>query len=90
VAYAAVIQVKIDPASVREHRHSILNDFVIPEARALPGSENGIWMNDGGGTGTCIVVFDTDQHARAAIVPLTPAGGPPVISSDVHEVEVQA
>ncbi len=89
MAYAAVIQVRIDPDSDREHRHSILNDFVIPEARALPGFEKGMWMNDGSGTGTCIVVFDTEDHAMAAIVPLTPAGGPPVIGSEVQEVEVQ-
>ena len=89
MAYSAVIQVKIDPDSDREHRHSILNDFVIPEARALSGFETGLWMNDGGGTGTCIVVFDTEDHAKAALGPLTPAGGPPVISSGIHEVEVQ-
>jgi len=89
MAYATVIQVKIDQDSDRKHRHSILNDFVIPAARALPGFEKGMWMNDGSGTGTCVVVFDTEEHAVAAIVPLTPAGGPPVIGSDVHEVEVQ-
>jgi hypothetical protein len=89
MAYATVIQVKIEPDSDREHRHSILNDFVIPEARALPGFETGMWMNDGGGTGTCVVVFDTEDHAKAAMVPLTPVGGPQVIASDVHEVEVQ-
>ena len=90
MAYAAVIQVKIDPDSDRKHRHSILNDFVIPEAKALRGFERGMWMNDGSGTGTCIVVFDTEEHATAAIVPLTPAAGPPVIRSDVHEVEAEA
>ncbi len=89
MTYAAVIQVKIDPASDREHGHSILNDFVIPEARELPGFENGMWHNDGSGTGMCVAVFDTDEHAGAAILPLTPAGGPPVIGSAVHEVEVQ-
>ena len=90
MAYATVIQVKIEPDSDREHRHSILSDFVIPAARALPGFEKGLWMNDGSGTGTCVVVFDTEEHATAAIVPLTPAAGPPVMGSDVHEVEVQA
>jgi len=84
-----MIRVKIDPDSDREHRRSILEDFVMPEARALPGFEQGIWMNDASGTGTCVVVFDTEEHARAAIVPLTPPGGPPVIDSGVHEVEVQ-
>ena len=77
MAHAVVIQVKIEPDSDREHRHSILNDFVVPEAKALPGFEQGIWMNDGGGTGTCVVLFDTEDHATAAIVPLTRPGGPP-------------
>jgi hypothetical protein len=51
MAHAVVIQVKIDPDSDWEHRHSILNDFILPKARALPGLEKGIWMNDGAGTG---------------------------------------
>ena len=88
MTHAVVIQVKIDPDSDREHRHSILNDFVVPEAKALPGFEQGIWMNDGAGTGTCVVVFDTEDHAMAAIATLTRPGGPPIISSGVHEVEV--
>jgi hypothetical protein len=90
MAYAVVIQVKIDPYSDREHRHSILNEFILPEARGLPGFEKGIWMNDGAGTGICVVVFDTEVHAKSAIEPLTPAGGPPIISTGVHEVEVEA
>jgi hypothetical protein len=88
MAHAVVIQVKIDPSSDREHRHSILNEFVVPETRALRGFEHGIWMNDGAGTGTCVVVFDTEDHATAAIEPLTRPGGPPIISSSVHEVEI--
>lgn len=89
MAHAVVIQVKIDPDSDREHRHSILNDFALPEARALPGFEKGIWMNDGAGTGTCVVVFDSEPHAKAAVDPLTPEGGPPIIVCGVHEVEVE-
>ena len=90
MAHAVVIQVKIDPDSDREHRHSILNEFILPEASALPGYQKGIWMNDGAGTGTCVVVFDTELHAKDAIHPLTPPGGPPIIACGVHEVEVEA
>jgi len=88
MAHAVVIQVKIDPDSDREHRHSVLNEFVVPEAKALPGFAQGIWLNDGAGTGTCVVVFDTEDQATAAIDPLTRPGGPPIISSGVHEVEI--
>lgn len=90
MTHAVLIQVKLSPDSDIEHRHSVLNDFVIPEARALPGFQKGMWMNDGTGTGTCVVVFDTEDNAKSAIAPLTPAGGPAVISSGVTAVEVEA
>jgi hypothetical protein len=90
VTHAVVIQVEISPDSDIGHRRSVLNDFVIPEAKALPGFQKGMWMNDGAGTGTCVVVFDSEINARSAIARLTPAGGPDVISSRVSEVEVEA
>ncbi len=90
MAHAVVISVTIDPDSDREHRHSILHEFVLPGARGLPGFEKGTWMNDGAGTGVCMVVFDTAQHAREAVDPLTPVGGPPIIACGVYEVEVEA
>ncbi len=88
--HAVVITVKLDPDSDIEHRHSILNDFVIPAAKALPGFQRGTWMYDGAGTGTCVVVFDTESNAKAALNPLTPAAGPVVISSGIHQVEIEA
>ena len=89
VAHAVVIHVEIDPSSDIGHRHAILNDFVIPEAKALPGFQKGMWMNDGAGIGTCVVVFDTEDNAKSAVISLTPAGGPRVIGNGVHEVEVE-
>jgi hypothetical protein len=88
MAHVVMIQVKLDPDSDREHRHSILNEFVVPEAKALPGFEQGIWMSDGAGIGTCVVVFDNEDNAKAAIVPLTRPGGPAIINSGIHEVEI--
>lgn len=69
--HAVVIQVRVDPGSDIEHRHSILNEFVIPQTKALPGFRKGSWMNDGAGTGTCVVVFDTEDNAKSAVAPLT-------------------
>jgi len=89
MAHAVMIQVKIDPDSSREHRQAILNDFVVPEAKALPGFQHGTWMSDGAGTGTCVVVFDNEDHATAATIPLTRPGGPPIISIGIHEVEIR-
>lgn len=89
MSHAVVMQVTIDPASDREHRRSVLNEFVLPEIRALPGFERGIWMNDRAGTGTSVVVFDTEFNARDAIGTLSREGGPPILACDVHEIEAE-
>jgi hypothetical protein len=88
MTYAVLVQVEVDPNSDIEHRHAVLNDFVIPEVKALPGFQKGMWMNDEVGIGTCVVVFDSEDHARSAVTALTPVGGPPVITSTVCEVEI--
>ena len=81
---------KIEADSDSAHRQRILGDSVIPEVKQLPGFQKATWMNDGTGTGLCIVMFDTEKHARAAVTPLTPANGPTVITSGIYEVEVEA
>jgi hypothetical protein len=81
--HAVVIQVKIDPDSDVAHRHAILNDYVIPNVKVLPGFRSASWMNNGVGTGMCIVVFDTESCAKAAVTPLTPQDSPDVISSGI-------
>jgi hypothetical protein len=90
MAHAVVVQVRIEPGSDIGHRHSVLNDFVIPPVKALPGFLKGTWLNDGAGVGTCVAVFDTEDNARAAVGPLTPANGPAVASAGVHAVEIEA
>jgi hypothetical protein len=89
MSHAVVLQIAIDTDSDRDHRRSVLNEFVLPEVRSLPGFEMGVWMNDHAGTGTCVVVFDTEGHAKDAIGPLTGAGGPPILACGVHEVEAE-
>lgn len=88
MAHAVDMQVKLDPNSDMEHRHAILRDNVIPEVKALPGFLKESWMNDGVGIGTCAIVFDTKDQARATVTPMSPAGGPLLINSGVFEVEV--
>jgi hypothetical protein len=36
-----------------------------------------------------VFVFDTEEHATSALVPLMPANGPPVIRSSVQAIEVE-
>ena len=89
MAHAVAVQVRIEPDSDIGHRHAVLRDFVIPQVKALPGFQKGAWLNDGAGNGTCVAVFDTEDNARAAVAPLTPANGPAVVSASVCAVEAE-
>ena len=90
ILQAVVIRVRVERDSAVEHRHSILNDSVSPEARALPGFQKGVWMNDGTCTGTCVVVFDSEPNAQSAVAPMTRDGGPQVLDVGVHLVGIEA
>ena len=47
-------------------------------------------MNDEEGTGLCVVDFDSEQHARAAVPALTWHVGPEVIEWGVYALEIEA
>ncbi len=90
VAHAAVVQVAIDSSADATHRQGILNELVIPEVQALSGFVRGVWLDDGAGTGTCVVVFGRAEDARAGLALLTRPGGPPVLRAGVQTVDAEA
>ncbi len=88
-AYAAVVHVAIEPGSDPAHRRGILDEFVLPELRALPGYLKSLWLFDEVNIATCIVVFDTSEAAQAGLEVLTREGGPPTLAAGIHEVEAE-
>jgi hypothetical protein len=88
--HAVLVRVKLDSKSDLAHRRAILNDYVIPEVKALPGFHSAMWLNDGDGTGICIVVFDSRENAESSLGYLTAPGGPPVISCAIYVIEAEA
>src|ERR1700736_476286 len=87
--HAVVVRVKLDPDAEIELRGAILTDSVIPAVKKLPGFQKAKWMSNGSGIGLWIVLFDTDEHAEAAVSGMTPPDGPEVISCEVYEVEIE-
>lgn len=85
--YAAVVQIGIEPGSDPAHRQRVLDEFVIPELRALPGYRQSLWLSDGEGTGTCVVVFDDAVQAQAGVDVLTRDGGPAATAAGIHQVD---
>jgi hypothetical protein len=88
-AYAAVVQITLEPGSDPAHRRRVLEEFVLPELRGLPGYRQSLWLSDGERIGTCIVVFDAAEQAQAGLDVLTREGGPPATTEGIHEVEVE-
>jgi hypothetical protein len=90
MSHAVVINVNLPDRGVTEEDSKMLNEIVIPQARSQEGFQNGTWMNDHG-KGMGVVVFDTEQHANAALTHLKPPAGIPAafVSSSVYEVGAQ-
>ena len=88
--WAVLIKVRLDMDTSPEHRRQILEEYIVPEYRDLPGFLLASWMNDGNGTGLCLVDFDSEENARSAIEALTASAGPEVIERGVYAIEFEA
>ena len=89
MAHAVVMQVNL--VGDAEEGMKMLDEVVIPLAKAQPGFERGTWMHNEAGTGTGVMVFDTEGHASAAMNALQPPpGGPTVINCAVFQIAREA
>jgi hypothetical protein len=92
--HACVGQVKVDTGREEEARQ-LLEDFVVPTAKGLAGFAGGYWARaTDGDAGHSLLLFDTEEHARAAAAQM--AEGPPpgaavtFVSVSLCEVVAQA
>ncbi len=91
MSHAVVMQVKLPEGVSPEERERVLNEQIIPNAKKQSGFQKGVWMRSADNTGVGMVVFDTDEHARAAVSNLQPPpGGPVVTSCAVYEIRAEA
>jgi hypothetical protein len=90
MSFAVVMQVKLPEGGDAEEGLRMLQEQVVPHAKAQAGFQKGTWMNEGG-NGIGVVIFDTEEHAEAAKDALKPPpGGPALLSSTVYEVGAEA
>ena len=90
--YAAFVTVTIDPGKEAEARE-LLTSQVVPTVKQSEGLIAGYWGEPVDGRGLSVVVFDTEEHARAAAPPagMRPPGAPVVVESvDFREVIASA
>jgi|SoiMetStandDraft_2_1073263.scaffolds.fasta_scaffold492443_2 hypothetical protein len=91
--HAVVGQVEITGQASEAQK--VLDEFVVPNAKALAGFRGGTWARAvDAGTGHSLLLFDTEEAARAAAARIAegPPAGAPVrfVSTTVCEVVAQA
>jgi len=86
--FAAFVTVSIDPGKESEAKAMLINE-VVPMVKQSEGLIAGYWGGPNGGKGLSMVLFDTEEHARAAVPPvgLRPPGSPVTVERvDIHGV----
>jgi hypothetical protein len=92
--YAVVGQVRVE-AGGDDDAQKALEEFVVPTAKSLAGFQGGHWARAlDADTGHSLLLFDTEENARAAAARMS-EGPPPgvpvtVVSATVCEVRAQA
>ena len=86
--FAVQFQVTL-PDATPEEDERMLNEAIVPAAKAQPGFVRGVWMRKTAerSYGVGIVVFESEQQAKDASSTLRPPpGGPEIRSVDIYEV----
>jgi hypothetical protein len=92
--YAFVAHVQFAEGADPELGRKMLQEGVIPAAKAQAGFQSGIWVrspDEKSGIGT--IVFDTKANAEAGMAALQagrPAEAPAITDSGIYEVMAQA
>jgi hypothetical protein len=93
--HAVSVQVNVD-SSQEELARKLLREVTVPRAKALAGFRSGTWLRAlEGGRGMSVLLFDSEEAAKAARDEIRSAGPPegsPVTmeSVDVFEVVAEA
>ena len=72
--HAVLVSVSIDEGA-EEQARKFLVEAIVPGVKQSPGFVAGYWMAPAGNKGWSVVLFDTEEHARA-VAP--PAGSRPM------------
>jgi hypothetical protein len=93
--HGVIVQVRIDPNG-EEEATRMLHEVVVPMAKTLRGFASGTWLRalEGAG-GRGVLLFDSEETARAAAEQIRSEGPPPgapvtLETVDAYEVVAQA
>ena len=81
--HALLVSVSIDPARQSEVEAN-LHEGLVPMVKSLPGFVAGYWLRPEAGQALSVMIFDTEEHARAGS---PPAGATPNLAVTIDRVE---
>lgn len=80
--HAALVSVHVEPAA-QEAAQAMLGEQIVPMVAASPGFVAGYWLEPRDDVGLSVLVFDTEENARAAAPAVGPAPAPGATVKDV-------
>ena len=84
--FGVIIEVQVDPQREEEAR-SMVHDFVVPRAQALPGFQGGHWLRAlDSDLIKEVFTFDSEDNARATVSRVQSEGPPPGGPVTLHSV----
>lgn len=83
--YAVLVAVSIDSGREKD-AVAHLEQNVVPAVREAPGAVAGYWLAPQGGQGYSTVVFDTEEHAKAA-ADQVPSRAPEFVTVNLVQVQ---
>jgi hypothetical protein len=85
------VTLTIEPEHAPAAAGALVSD-VLPRVRSAPGFVAGYWLEPAGGQGLSIVLFETEEQARAAVPPVSSwaAPGVTIVGVELRRVAVTA
>ena len=80
--YAALVRLTVDPEYAPAAAEALVRD-ILPRVRSGSGFVAGYWLEPADGEGFAIVLFETEEQARAASPPIDAWAAPGVAITEV-------
>jgi len=82
----AVVVREVGDAARIDGSADIVRERVAPEVQRAPGFRSAVWLSDGAGRTLNVLVFDSEETARAALDPARDAPRPPFMQVEAVDV----
>jgi len=87
--HAALVRLTVDPDNAPAAAEALTSD-ILPRIRSASGFVAGYWLEPADGRGFSVVLFETEEQARAAAPPLSSWAAPGIDITDIEFRRVAA